>query len=405
MIATETLFKNKQDSPPDFTVGAVHSDNRINDDDNISAREFFDVLAVDSADAAAHENIARNSITAVVMTAATETDAHANMDDGNDMYNMDDEGGLNNTDKMEDMDDFDSFDEYKDSETKRHDAESAEMATDSVKQYLKEIGEKPLLTEEEEYSLGMMVKYGSPEEHKYAVNKLTEHNLRYVVSIARKHVSSGIPIMDLIQDGNLGLLRAANLYDPEKGFRFSTYATWWIRQSMSRGIDDKGRLIRIPVHKMEDIRIVNRAISEAEKEGGDVSADAIAKRTGMTKSQVEEVLFLSQKTISLDMPVGEDEESTISEFIPDKNFCDPEAEALNMDMKCCIEEAMQCLAPRERHVLERRFGLDGGRSRTLEEVGNEMGVTRERIRQIEAKALRKLRNPKRSSKLKQYLSV
>lgn len=280
---------------------------------------------------------------------------------------------------------------------------ASEYTSDSVRQYLREIGGVPFLTAQEEVQLGMKVKYGTPEEKKSAINELTERNLKYVVTIAKRYIYSGISLEDLIQDGNIGLMKAAERYDPESGYRFTTYATWWIRQNITRGIADKGHTIRLPVHLLEKLSGIKRFMAECEREGKDVSESDIAKQFGMSITQVRDVISFSQTVVSLDVPIGEEGSDTLGEFVADSRCQNPEEETINADLRESIYEAMGCLTDREKYIIEKRFGLKDGHPRTLEELGKELGVTRERIRQIEAKALRKLKNPRRSKKLSQYL--
>ena len=271
---------------------------------------------------------------------------------------------------------------------------------DPVRMYLKEIGRVPLLTAEEEVELAKRIEQGDEE----ARRKLAEANLRLVVSIAKRYVGRGMLFLDLIQEGNLGLLKAVEKFDYRKGFKFSTYATWWIRQAITRAIADQARTIRIPVHMIETINKLNRISRQMLQEMGREPTPAeIAERMGMTEERVREIMKIAQEPVSLETPIGEEEDSHLGDFIEDQDAPAP-AEAASFTMlKEQLEDVLDSLTPREEKVLRLRFGLDDGRARTLEEVGQEFGVTRERIRQIEAKALRKLRHPSRSKKLKDFL--
>ncbi|MFS8523526.1 MAG: RNA polymerase sigma factor RpoD [Limnochordales bacterium] len=271
---------------------------------------------------------------------------------------------------------------------------------DPVRMYLKEIGRVPLLTAEEEVELAKRIEQGDEE----ARRKLAEANLRLVVSIAKRYVGRGMLFLDLIQEGNLGLLKAVEKFDYRKGFKFSTYATWWIRQAITRAIADQARTIRIPVHMVETINKLIRVSRQLLQElGREPTPAEIAERMGMTEERVREIMKIAQEPVSLETPIGEEEDSHLGDFIEDQDAPAP-AEAASFTMlKEQLEDVLDSLTPREEKVLRLRFGLDDGRARTLEEVGQEFGVTRERIRQIEAKALRKLRHPSRSKKLKDFL--
>lgn len=271
---------------------------------------------------------------------------------------------------------------------------------DPVKIYLKEIGRVPLLTPEEETELAKRMTEGDKEAKK----RLTEANLRLVVSIAKKYVGRGMQFLDLIQEGNLGLLKAVDKFDYTKGFKFSTYATWWIRQAITRAIADQARTIRIPVHMVETITKVRKTSSQLLHETGhDPTAEEIAERLDMTPEKVREIMRIAQDPVSLETPIGEEEDSHLGDFIPDDDAPAPADAASNMLLKEQLNEVLDTLTEREAKVLRLRFGLDDGHPRTLEEVGKEFNVTRERIRQIEAKALRKLRHPSRSKKVKDFL--
>lgn len=271
---------------------------------------------------------------------------------------------------------------------------------DPVKIYLKEIGRVPLLSPDEETELAKRMAEGDS----YAKKRLSEANLRLVVSIAKKYVGRGMQFLDLIQEGNLGLLKAVEKFDYTKGFKFSTYATWWIRQAITRAIADQARTIRIPVHMVETITKVKKVSSQLLHETGhDPSAEEIADKLEMPAERVREIMRIAQDPVSLETPIGEEEDSHLGDFIPDDDAPAPADAASLMLLKEQLNEVLSTLTDREAKVLRLRFGLKDGRSRTLEEVGKEFDVTRERIRQIEAKALRKLRHPSRSKKVKDFL--
>ena len=271
---------------------------------------------------------------------------------------------------------------------------------DPVRMYLKEIGKVPLLSSEEEIELAQKIEEGS----QYAKKKLAEANLRLVVSIAKRYVGRGMLFLDLIQEGNLGLIKAVEKFDYRKGYKFSTYATWWIRQAITRAIADQARTIRIPVHMVETINKLIRVQRQLLQElGRDPFPEEISKVMDLPVEKVREIQKIAQEPVSLETPIGEEEDSHLGDFIPDDDAPAPaEAAAFTM-LKEQLINVLDTLTPREEQVLRLRFGLDDGRARTLEEVGKEFNVTRERIRQIEAKALRKLRHPSRSKKLKDYL--
>ena len=272
---------------------------------------------------------------------------------------------------------------------------------DPVRMYLKEIGKVPLLTPEEEVELAIQMSQGNEE----AKHRMTEANLRLVVSIAKRYVGRGMLFLDLIQEGNLGLIKAVEKFDYTKGYKFSTYATWWIRQAITRAIADQARTIRIPVHMVETINKTIRVSRQLLQElGHDPSAEEIAKEMDMPVDKVRDILKIAQEPVSLETPIGEEEDSHLGDFIPDEDASEPSEAASFSLLREQLEEVLDTLAPREKKVLELRFGIVDGRTRTLEEVGKEFNVTRERIRQIEAKALRKLRHPSRSKKLRDFLN-
>ena len=271
---------------------------------------------------------------------------------------------------------------------------------DPVKVYLKEIGRVPLLSADEEIDLALRMSQGDVEARK----RLSEANLRLVVSIAKRYVGRGMQFLDLIQEGNLGLIKAVEKFDPTKGFKFSTYATWWIRQAITRAIADQARTIRIPVHMVETINKVKKVSSQLlHKNGHEPTAEEISVELDMPVDKVREIMRVAQEPVSLETPIGEEEDSHLGDFIPDDEAPAPADAASHILLKEQLSDVLQTLTPREEKVLRLRFGLEDGRSRTLEEVGKEFNVTRERIRQIEAKALRKLRHPSRSKKLKDFL--
>lgn len=271
---------------------------------------------------------------------------------------------------------------------------------DPVRMYLKEIGRVPLLSAEDEVDLAKRMELGDEE----AKRRLAEANLRLVVSIAKRYVGRGMLFLDLIQEGNLGLIKAVEKFDYKKGYKFSTYATWWIRQAITRAIADQARTIRIPVHMVETINKLIRVSRQLLQElGREPSPDEIAAEMDIPVERVREIMKIAQEPVSLETPIGEEEDSHLGDFIEDEDAPAPAEAASFILLREQLQEVLDTLTPREEKVLRLRFGLDDGRSRTLEEVGQEFGVTRERIRQIEAKALRKLRHPSRSKKLKDYL--
>ena len=274
---------------------------------------------------------------------------------------------------------------------------------DPVRLYLKGIGKYPLLTTEEEIALAKQIAEGTPEEQAAAKKKLSEANLRLVVSIAKRYVGRGMQFLDLIQEGNLGLIKAAEKFDYTKGYKFSTYATWWVRQAITRAIADQARTIRIPVHMVETINKLIRVNRQLAQElGRDPTPAEIAKEMGISESKVREIIKIAQEPVSLETPIGEEEDSHLGDFIEDENAPAPAEVASNAMMREQLQEVLHTLTPREEKVIRLRFGLEDGQAHTLEEVGKEFNVTRERIRQIEAKALRKIRHPGRSKKLRDY---
>ncbi|MCR4869171.1 MAG: RNA polymerase sigma factor RpoD [Lachnospiraceae bacterium] len=301
----------------------------------------------------------------------------------------------------------DSDDDFVPSEEDEVDVENIDLTVpdgisieDPVRMYLKEIGKVPLLTADEEIELAKRMEEGDQEAKK----KLAEANLRLVVSIAKRYVGRGMLFLDLIQEGNLGLIKAVEKFDYSKGYKFSTYATWWIRQAITRAIADQARTIRIPVHMVETINKLIRVSRQLLQElGREPTPEEIAKEMDMPVERVREILKISQEPVSLETPIGEEEDSHLGDFIQDDNVPVPADAATFTLLKEQLSEVLSTLTEREQKVLILRFGLEDGRGRTLEEVGKEFNVTRERIRQIEAKALRKLRHPSRSRKLKDYL--
>ena len=277
---------------------------------------------------------------------------------------------------------------------------------DPVRMYLKEIGRVPLLTADRERELAeiMTSEETTAEQKDLAKNELVESNLRLVVSIAKRYVGKGMFFLDLIQEGNLGLMKAVDKFDYSKGYKFSTYATWWIRQAITRAIADQARTIRIPVHMVETIHKVSRYSRQMLQElGREATADEIGEKMGMSAEKVREIMKIAQDPVSLETPIGEEEDSHLGDFIPDEDTPAPSDAAASTILREVIERELHTLTPREEHVIKLRFGLYDGRTRTLEEVGKEFDITRERIRQIEAKALRKLRHPSRARHLRGFL--
>ena len=372
----------------DYTeVRSFFKDMTLDEEQMKSVYEFLDENDVDVlTEDASMEDDTDNEIEK--MANISEEDLLADL---NEIEKMD-KAGLNDDDELEDIDDIDR---------------SADLTVpdgigvdDPVRMYLKDIGKVPLLTAEEEVELAKRIQEGDVEAKK----RLEMANLRLVVSIAKRYVGRGMQFLDLIQEGNLGLIKAAEKFDYEKGFKFSTYATWWIRQAITRAIADQARTIRVPVHMVENINKLVRAKRElVQSLGREPSPEEIAEYMDVTVERVNEIQKISQEPVSLETPVGEEDDSHLGDFVQDDHMPVPEDVATQEALKQQIAEALSTLSDRERKVLELRFGLIDGRTRTLEEVGKEFSVTRERIRQIEAKALRKLRQPSRSRRLKDYL--
>lgn len=271
---------------------------------------------------------------------------------------------------------------------------------DPVRMYLKEIGTVPLLTAEEEYSLAMKKQAGD----EYAKQRLIEANLRLVVSIAKRYTGRGMSFLDLVQEGNLGLIKGVEKFDPEKGFKLSTYATWWIRQSVTRALADQARTIRVPVHMVETINKMSKMQRKLTLElGYEPSVKELAEHLDMTEEKVQEIMQIAREPASLETPIGEEDDSDLGDFVADANVLSPEGNVESVMLREHIDSLLDDLKERERQVIVLRFGLEDGHPRTLEEVGKEFNVTRERIRQIEAKALRKLRNPVRSKRIRDFL--
>ena len=310
-----------------------------------------------------------------------------NVDDTTDLLlDTDDEVILSEEDEVEIIDDADVLEGV--------------STEDPVRMYLKEIGNVPLLSTEEEVALAQRVEAGDESAKK----QLIEANLRLVVSIAKKYVGRGMPFLDLIQEGNMGLMKAVDKFDYSKGFKFSTYATWWIRQAITRGIADTGRTIRVPVHMVETINKTLRMTRTLLQElGREPTPEEVAERLGVPVARVREVLKISRDPVSLDTPIGEEDDSHLGDFIEDDSALSPADSAAFSMLREELSTALESLTDRERQVVQLRFGLIDGRARTLEEVGKEFNVTRERIRQIEAKALRKLRHPSRSKRVRDFL--
>ena len=305
-------------------------------------------------------------------------------------------------DALPELEELEEIEEVTEEEMNETEAMADTFSTDDpVRMYLKEIGKVPLLTPEEEQDLAKRMAEGDEE----AKRRMAEANLRLVVSIAKRYVGRGMLFLDLIQECNLGLIKAVEKFDYTKGYKFSTYATWWIRQAITRAIADQARTIRIPVHMVETINKVIRVSRQLLQElGHDPSAEEIAAEMNMPVDKVRDILKIAQEPVSLETPIGEEEDSHLGDFIPDEDASEPSEAASFSLLKEQLMEVLDTLTPREKKVLELRFGIVDGRTRTLEEVGKEFNVTRERIRQIEAKALRKLRHPSRSKKLRDFLN-
>ena len=322
-------------------------------------------------------------------------------DEINKLYDDFESSNIEIVDDFSADEDLDSALDFTDSDDFESSLSSEGIAIDDpVKIYLKEIGRVPLLTAEEEIELATRMAQGD----KYARKRLSEANLRLVVSIAKRYVGRGMQFLDLIQEGNLGLIKAVEKYDYSKGFKFSTYATWWIRQAITRAIADQARTIRIPVHMVETInRLIRTSRQLLQELGREPTPEEIAEKMEMPVERVREIMKISQDPVSLETPIGEEEDSHLGDFIQDDHVQVPVDAATYTLLHEQLMEVLDTLTEREQKVLRLRFGLDDGRPRTLEEVGRQFNVTRERIRQIEAKALRKLRHPSRSKKLKDYL--
>ena len=303
------------------------------------------------------------------------------------------------------------FEEIAEAEEEEHleltSSDYDDVSDDSVKMYLKEIGKIPLLSSEEEFALAQKIIHGKPAEQKRSKDKMAESNMRLVVSIAKRYSGRGLDFLDLIQEGNTGLLRAVEKFDPDKGFKFSTYATWWIRQAITRAIADQARTIRIPVHMVETINKVLRTQRRLTQEfNREPSVEEVAQEMDMEVEKIEYVMKIKQDIASLDASVGregEDEESSLGDFIEDEEKVSPEDSAATQLLKEQLAKILRTLSEREQKIIKMRFGIGGGKSHTLEEVGAEFSVTRERIRQIEAKALSKLRKNKDTKKLHEYV--
>jgi len=343
--------------------------------------------------------------------------------DVNELVDSKSEGSLVNSDIMKALEDIDydinesnpdelESEDFKEIEADAKNYDSSEniekyfsqeglAIDDPVRMYLKEIGKIPLLTAERETYLAEQITLGNKE----AKDELIEANLRLVVSIAKRHVGKGMYFLDLIQEGNLGLIKAVEKFDYSKGYKFSTYATWWIRQAITRAIADQARTIRIPVHMVETIHKVSRTARQLLQEyGREPTTEEIAERLGMTADKVREIMKIAQDPVSLETPIGEEEDSHLGDFVEDNDSPAPSDSASYSLLREQLCNILRTLTPREEQVIKLRFGLEDGRPRTLEEVGKQFQITRERIRQIEAKALRKLRHPSRSKTLKDYLA-
>ena len=357
------------------------------------------------------DNLMEHGKTTGKLTTKEITDALEKLDyDVEQMDSFYDSCAANNIEIIDDIITDDSLDMVNPEDDLDQDGVDISLSTDGiaiddpVKIYLKEIGRVPLLTSEEEIQLAEKMSSGNEKDAKKARKRLAEANLRLVVSIAKKYVGRGMSFLDLIQEGNMGLIKAVEKFDYTKGFKFSTYATWWIRQAITRAIADQARTIRIPVHMVETINKLVRVQRQLLQElGREPSPEEIAETMDIPVERVREIQKISQEPVSLETPIGEEEDSHLGDFIQDDNVPVPAEAAASTLLKEQLVEVLGTLTDREQKVLRLRFGMDDGRARTLEEVGKEFNVTRERIRQIEAKALRKLRHPSRSRKLKDYL--
>ena len=376
----------------------------------LTYKEIQDKLAQFELDKDQIEEVfeAFNDMNISVITDSDDDDDDDDDDEDIDLDEIDLED-LEEIETLDDLEDLEDLDKIKDDEEDEEEEEEIKIdlslpkginIDDPVRMYLKEIGEVALLSSEEEVDLAKRMEKGDEDAKK----KLCEANLRLVVSIAKKYVGRGMLFLDLIQEGNLGLIKAVEKFDWTKGFKFSTYATWWIRQAITRAIADQARTIRIPVHMVETINKLIRVQRQLLQElGREPIPEEIAKEMDMPVEKVREILKIAQEPVSLETPIGEEEDSHLGDFIPDNDAPAPADAAAFSMLKEQLMEVLETLTPREQKVLKLRFGLEDGRARTLEEVGKEFDVTRERIRQIEAKALRKLKHPSRSKKLKDYL--
>ena len=353
------------------------------------------------------DNLMEHGKTTGKLTTKEITDALEKLDyDVEQMDSFYDSCAANNIEIIDDIITDDSLDMVNPEDDLDQDGVDISLSTDGiaiddpVKIYLKEIGRVPLLSSEEEIELAVRIKNGDVAAKK----RLSEANLRLVVSIAKRYLGRGMQFLDLIQEGNLGLIKAVEKFDHTKGFKFSTYATWWIRQAITRAIADQARTIRIPVHMVETINKVKKVSSQLlHANGHEPTAEEIAAEIDMPIDKVREIMRVAQEPVSLETPIGEEEDSHLGDFIQDDNVPVPAEAAAQTLLKEQLDEVLSTLTEREQKVLRLRFGMSDGRARTLEEVGKEFDVTRERIRQIEAKALRKLRHPSRSRKLRDYL--
>ncbi|MDD6102068.1 MAG: RNA polymerase sigma factor RpoD [Clostridiales bacterium] len=368
----------------------------LSDDDWDNIYNYLESNDVDVLKDMSMENI--NDKEVEEMANLSDEELFAGLDKIENLDSLDGSGDIDDLQVYADMEDFNEGEEnLAQIDLSVPDGVSVD---DPVRMYLKEIGKVPLLTADEEVELAKRIQNGDSDAKK----RLEEANLRLVVSIAKRYVGRGMQFLDLIQEGNLGLIKAAEKFDYEKGFKFSTYATWWIRQAITRAIADQARTIRVPVHMVENINKLLRAKRElVQKLGREPSPEEIAEYMDIPVDRVMEITKISQEPVSLETPVGEEDDSHLGDFVQDYNMPVPEEAATQTALKLQIREALSTLSERERKVIELRFGLIDGKQRTLEEVGAEFAVTRERIRQIEAKALRKLRQPSKSRKLRDYM--